>query len=148
MRAEAPAFAPADANELIRRAAALILDVDGTLAETEELHRQAFNHAFAHHGLDWQWDRALYKDLLRITGGKERMRAYHARLPIAPPLSDADIAALHRIKTARYAELVETGCCRRHWGRAGLQGSTPSSPVTTSGTRNPRRTSIWKPWRG
>ena len=112
MQAEALALAPAKASELIRRAAALIFDVDGTLAETEELHRQAFNHAFARHGLDWQWDRAVYKELLRVTGGKERMRAYHARLPIAPPLSDADIAALHRVKTAHYAELVETGCCR------------------------------------
>ncbi|WP_201759723.1 HAD family hydrolase [Bradyrhizobium sp. AC87j1] len=111
MQAEALALVPADANELVRRAAALIFDVDGTLAETEELHRQAFNHAFARHGLDWQWDRAVYKDLLRVTGGKERMRAYQERLGIAPALSDADIAALHRIKTAHYAGLVETGCC-------------------------------------
>ncbi|MCK1720831.1 HAD family hydrolase [Bradyrhizobium sp. 141] len=111
MQAEAVTIAPSRAAELVRRAAALIFDVDGTLAETEELHRRAFNHAFARHGLDWQWDRALYKELLRVTGGKERMRAYHGRLPIARPLPDADIAALHRIKTAHYAELVETGCC-------------------------------------
>nr|AWM04885.1 phosphatase [Bradyrhizobium amphicarpaeae] len=104
-------MAPADANELIRRAAALIFDVDGTLAETEELHRQAFNHAFARRGLDWQWDRAVYTDLLRVTGGKERMRAYQARLGGAAPLSDVDIAELHRIKTAHYAGLIETGCC-------------------------------------
>ncbi|WP_407187838.1 HAD family hydrolase [Bradyrhizobium centrosematis] len=111
MQAEALALALADATTLIRRAAALIFDVDGTLAETEELHRQAFNHAFACHGLDWEWGRAVYKDLLRVTGGKERMRAYHARLEIASALSDADITELHRIKSARYAELVETGCC-------------------------------------
>ncbi|PIT06203.1 phosphatase [Bradyrhizobium nitroreducens] len=109
MQAEALVSVPAD--ELIRRAAALIFDVDGTLAETEELHRQAFNHAFARHGLDWQWDRTVYKDLLRVTGGKERMRAYHGRLDTASPLTDADIAELHRIKTAHYAELIETGCC-------------------------------------
>ncbi|PWE82090.1 CbbY [Bradyrhizobium sp. SUTN9-2] len=111
MQAEALVQAPADAAELIRRAAALIFDVDGTLAETEELHRQAFNLAFARLGLDWQWDRAVYKDLLRVTGGKERMRAYHERLVTAPPLSDGDIAELHRIKTAHYAELVEAGRC-------------------------------------
>lgn len=111
MQAEALVQSPAGAAELIRRAAALIFDVDGTLAETEELHRQAFNLAFARRGLDWQWDRAVYKDLLRVTGGKERMRAYHKRLKTAPPLSDMDIAELHRIKTAHYAELVETGRC-------------------------------------
>ncbi|MCS3727152.1 HAD family hydrolase [Bradyrhizobium betae] len=99
------------AAELIRRAAALIFDVDGTLAETEELHRQAFNHAFVRCGLGWHWDRAVYRDLLRVTGGKERMRAYHARLGTALPLPDQDVAALHRVKTAHYAELIETGCC-------------------------------------
>ena len=117
---QAEAIAAADAAGLIRRAAALIFDVDGTLAETEELHRRAFNHAFARHGLDWHWDRATYKDLLRVTGGKERMRAYHARQWIAPPLSDADIAELHSIKTDHYAELIETGCCPLRPGVAEL----------------------------
>lgn len=120
MQAEALAPAPVDAAGLIRRAAALIFDVDGTLAETEELHRRAFNHAFARDGLDWHWDRAVYKDLLRTTGGKERMRAYQSRQGIAPPLSDADIAELHRIKTAHYAELIETGCCPLRPGVAEL----------------------------
>ena len=120
MQAEALALGSADAADLIRQAAALIFDVDGTLAETEELHRQAFNHAFARHGLDWQWDRAVYKDLLRVTGGKERMRAYHDRLGIVPSLSDADIAELHRIKTAHYAKLVETGRCPLRPGVAEL----------------------------
>lgn len=109
-----------DAAELIRRAAALIFDVDGTLAETEELHRQAFNEAFTRHGLDWHWDRAVYKELLRVTGGKERIRAYHERLGIVPSLSDHDIAELHRIKTGHYAELIETGCCPLRPGVADL----------------------------
>jgi len=111
MQAGAATIARSGAAELIRRAAALIFDVDGTLAETEELHRQAFNHAFIRHGLDWHWDRAIYRELLRVTGGKERIRAYQYRLRIDLPLSDADVAALHRVKTARYAELIETGCC-------------------------------------
>lgn len=123
MLAEAFAGGPMDAVELIRRAAALIFDVDGTLAETEELHRQAFNLAFARHGLDWQWDRSVYKDLLRVTGGKERMRAYHERLEAALPLSDIDIAELHRIKTAHYAELVEAGRCPLRPGVTDLLGA-------------------------
>lgn len=32
---------------------ALIFDVDGTLAETEEVHRHAFNQSFEEAGLDW-----------------------------------------------------------------------------------------------
>lgn len=120
MQAEAATIAPSGAAELVRNAAALIFDVDGTLAETEELHRQAFNHAFARHGLDWHWDCAVYTELLRVTGGKERIRAFHTRQWAAPPLSDADIAELHGIKTAHYAELVETGCCALRPGVANL----------------------------
>ena len=39
-------------NELIARAGAPIFDVDGTLAETEEVHRQAFTEAFMQAGID------------------------------------------------------------------------------------------------
>ncbi|MBL4871639.1 MAG: HAD hydrolase-like protein [Robiginitomaculum sp.] len=55
---------------------ALIFDVDGTLAETEGVHLQAFNLAFAEAGLDWYWSEALYRDLLKTTGGKECMKTY------------------------------------------------------------------------
>ncbi|MBR0776488.1 HAD family hydrolase [Bradyrhizobium diazoefficiens] len=120
MQPDVPTMAPAGTAGLIGRARALIFDVDGTLAETEELHRQAFNHAFARRGLDWNWDRTVYKDLLRVTGGKERIRACHARLRIASPLPDAEIAELHRIKTARYAELVAAGHCPLRPGVADL----------------------------
>lgn len=87
---------------------ALIFDVDGTLAETEEVHRAAFNAAFAAAGLGWQWDAPLYARLLDVTGGKERIRHYAetAGLPIP---SSAEIAALHADKTVRYVDLVRGG---------------------------------------
>lgn len=97
---------------LIVQARALILDVDGTLAETEEAHRQAFNTAFAGAGLDWRWERAVYKDLLRVAGGKERIRAFDNSRDGQPPLlSDSEIAELHQIKTRLYAELITNGGC-------------------------------------
>ena len=43
---------------------ALIFDVDGTLADTEEAHRGAFNEAFSAHGLDWNWSKPGYAQLL------------------------------------------------------------------------------------
>ena len=58
---------------------ALVFDVDGTLAETEEIHRLSFNRAFAESGLGWSWDRDLYRELLRTTGGRERILAYAGR---------------------------------------------------------------------
>jgi len=108
------AFSPAavdvqEVKDRVVRAGALIFDVDGTLAETEEVHRQAFNAAFAQAGLNWCWSRMVYRELLRVTGGKERIRAFYDMRPAGTPLSDGRIAELHRIKTARYAELIAAG---------------------------------------
>jgi HAD superfamily hydrolase (TIGR01509 family) len=99
------------ARDLMVQARALIFDVDGTLAETEEVHRQAFNSAFAKTGLDWCWGRDVYKELLRVTGGKERIRVFDGSRGGAPLLSDIEIAELHRIKTMLYAELIANGGC-------------------------------------
>ncbi len=89
------------------RPAALIFDVDGTLAETEEAHRRAFNESFAEAGLDWHWSRDTYAELLRTTGGKERMRAWRATVGGGP--DDEAIAALHAAKTSRYGRIVAAG---------------------------------------
>jgi HAD superfamily hydrolase (TIGR01509 family) len=86
---------------------ALIFDVDVTLAETEEAHRQAFNATFAAHGLDWHWNRADYARLLKVTGGKERMAAHRAALGHGP--DDATIAAMHREKTEAYGAILARG---------------------------------------
>lgn len=86
---------------------ALIFDVDGTLAETEELHRQAFNETFADHGLGWCWTRDDYHRLLTTTGGKERIARHVTEIGGNP--SDLDIPALHIAKTARYTDLMAKG---------------------------------------
>jgi len=91
---------------------AVLLDVDGTLADTEEIHRQSFNAAFAAAGLDWEWDRDLYHDLLAVTGGKERIRYYLQReRPEFELPADADdfIAGLHRSKTGYYIGALASG---------------------------------------
>lgn len=89
------------------KAAALVFDVDGTLAETEDLHRAAFNAAFAAAGLDWHWGRDAYRRLLTTTGGKERI-ARHVR-EIGAEAAAVDIAALHADKMRRYAAAVARG---------------------------------------
>lgn len=97
---------------------ALIFDVDGTLAETEEVHRQAFNETFAAHGIDWHWSQADYRALLRTTGGKERMAKHRANVGHGP--DDATIAALHREKTRRYGEIITSGAVALRPGVAEL----------------------------
>lgn len=88
---------------------ALIFDVDGTLADTEECHRRAFNAAFAAAGLGWSWNRATYRNLLRVAGGRQRMRA-HAECedPSLARRADIDelLLALHGDKTRRYDALL------------------------------------------
>ncbi|MCX7898357.1 MAG: HAD-IA family hydrolase [Rhodocyclaceae bacterium] len=106
-----------------RRLEAVIFDVDGTLADTEEAHRQAFNQAFAEFGLSWRWDAALYRELLAVTGGKERI-AHYARNEdpawMARAEAEETIARLHRRKTALYAEMVEAGRVQARPGVAAL----------------------------
>lgn len=89
----------------------LIFDVDGTLAETEELHREAFNRAFAEAGLDWEWQRSLYGELLKTTGGKERMQRFASSCMglKASARLDAQIAQIHRRKNDLYAQMVADG---------------------------------------
>lgn len=88
---------------------AIIFDVDGTLAETEEAHRRAFNEAFRDAGLDWRWDRDLYAELLAVAGGRERLRHYIARHRPDANLQESEIARLHRAKTAIYQRLITDG---------------------------------------
>ena len=84
---------------------ALIFDVDGTLAETEELHRAAFNQAFSEAGLNWHWTEDDYENLLKVTGGKERILAHAKFIGV----TTIDPAPLHRRKTALYNEMLRAG---------------------------------------
>ena len=88
---------------------ALIFDVDGTLAETEDLHRQAFNRAFNALGLPWTWDAGLYADLLTVMGGKERLAHYVATRHGGDPAIRARMPEIHDLKTRLYGDLVEGG---------------------------------------
>nr|WP_319826546.1 HAD-IA family hydrolase [Thalassovita sp.] len=89
---------------------ALIFDVDGTLAETEEAHRAAFNSTFKAWGLGWEWGRDDYAWLLKTTGGKERIRRFQQDLPAgARRLADDEIAVLHMEKTRAYADILGRG---------------------------------------
>lgn len=88
---------------MMNRVAALIFDVDGTLAETEEAHRYAFNRAFSESGLNWTWNQAIYRQLLKVSGGKERILAF------APDASPELVAGLHSRKNQIYTKMVASG---------------------------------------
>jgi len=93
---------------------ALIFDVDGTLADTESAHRAAFNLAFAEVGRDWMWDEDTYRDLLEVSGGKERILHYwQKRQPDLKDIGGAGVrdtvARMHELKTAAYERAVQDG---------------------------------------
>ena len=83
----------------------IIFDVDGTIADTEDIHRQAFNKAFVEHGLDLQWSKEKYRQLLFISGGKERIEK--CLLEDKTPCKNIEfIEELHRCKSEHYRSIL------------------------------------------
>ncbi|XP_021714195.1 haloacid dehalogenase-like hydrolase domain-containing protein At4g39970 [Chenopodium quinoa] len=116
----------ASANSLV----ALIFDCDGVILESEDLHRQAYNDAFAFFNVrcpsssldgPLDWDIEFY-DVLQnqIGGGKPKMRWYFkehgwptSTIFETPPENDTDRSKLIDIiqdwKTERYQEIIKSG---------------------------------------
>jgi HAD superfamily hydrolase (TIGR01509 family) len=91
---------------------ALIFDCDGVLVDTErDGHRVAFNRAFAKKGLNIEWDIPLYGELLKVAGGKERMRHYFDTTQWPAGVTDRDsfIKELHKLKTDCYMQIIDSG---------------------------------------
>ncbi|XP_031492081.1 haloacid dehalogenase-like hydrolase domain-containing protein At4g39970 isoform X2 [Nymphaea colorata] len=108
---------------------ALIFDCDGVILESEHLHRQAYNDAFAHFNVrcpsspsqQIYWDSDFYDELQnRIGGGKPKMRWYFGEngwpsssISEEPPAGDEDrarlIDTLQDWKTERYKEIIKSG---------------------------------------
>lgn len=97
---------------------ALLFDVDGTLADTEpQGHLPAYNEAFRELGLNWHWSPELYRELLLLPGGKERLQEYIQRY--GPQLGEhrtavqqdakAWVERVHKIKSRHFRMLVSTG---------------------------------------
>jgi HAD superfamily hydrolase (TIGR01509 family) len=91
---------------------ALIFDCDGVLVDTErDGHRVAFNRAFTKKDLNIEWDIPLYGELLKVAGGKERMRHYFntTQWPAGVVDKDTFIKELHKLKTDCYMQIIDSG---------------------------------------
>ena len=90
---------------------ALIFDCDGVLVDTErDGHRVAFNRAFAEAGIKAEWSVKQYGELLKIAGGKERMKHYFdAHGWPEGKTAETLIPELHKRKTAIFTALIAGG---------------------------------------
>ena len=88
---------------------AILFGSIGTVAETSELQRKAFNEAFETHGLDWNWSQDEYKDLLRESGGESRIAAFAEARD-----ENVDAAAIYATKSELFQKaLAEAGPATR-----------------------------------
>ena len=80
---------------------AILFGSIGTLVETSELQRCAFNQAFAEAGLDWHWNTKEYRRLLTKSGGCERIQGFATQRG-----SEVNVKQLHQQKTIIFDRLM------------------------------------------
>lgn len=88
---------------------ALIFNVDGTLAQTADLHRAAFNQTFDDLGLDWHWDRKIFSKLALLENDHKKLSAFSkaiAALDKVAPLTASEQFELLQYKTKTYTRNI------------------------------------------
>ncbi|MDZ7589034.1 MAG: HAD-IA family hydrolase [Parasphingorhabdus sp.] len=76
---------------------AILFGSIGTILETSDIQRRAYNRALKEAGLPWDWDHAIYAELLEQSGGKDRLAMLSAAT--GQPLSQTQIDTIHARKT-------------------------------------------------
>lgn len=83
----------------------LISDLDGTIVETEDYHRLAYNALFRKLGLSQNWSKQDYMDRLQTMGGN-KFREVFSWLELPEEEYEATKTKLYHQKTKLYAELI------------------------------------------
>ncbi len=85
---------------------AIVFGGIGTLVETSELQRRAFNDAFSSFGVHWNWDRKTYRHLLSVPGGRNRIRHYRATQAADTIFPENLVRSVHERKTELFQEAL------------------------------------------
>ena len=92
----------------MNKLSAVFWDVDGTIADTElGGHRVAFNLAFKDLDLDWEWNERKYLELLKVSGGLNRIIYYRNEMHCK--ITDDDCSKIQSRKSFHYKELIISG---------------------------------------
>ncbi len=92
----------------MNKLSAVFWDVDGTIADTELCgHRVAFNLAFKDFDLDWHWNEIKYLELLKTSGGLNRIM--HYRDEIHSDLTNDTCKQIQSRKRHFYKKLIHSG---------------------------------------
>jgi HAD superfamily hydrolase (TIGR01509 family) len=126
---------------------ALIFDMAGTLADTEEANRRAFNAAFQELGFHWQWDVPTFRRL-RAAGGDDACVHHYVETehPHLFKAYDTDFLCglIRKSKDYRYQQMLASGAIRLRPGilrvltqaraagiRLGIASSSPRRHIDT-----------------
>lgn len=130
---------------------ALLIDVDGTLADTESHgHRPAYNQAFRELGLGFRWDAMLYRDLLKQPSGRERLlffvRHHRPDLGLHADAAQADpqawVERVYQLKSRYYRQYMQSGRVPLRPGIARLIREAHEADVRIALVSNSSRASL------
>lgn len=82
---------------------AILLGAIGTVVDTSDMQRRAFNAAFEEAKLDWSWEPAAYKSMLSVVGGANRI-GHYAKMRG----ETVDCDTLHKAKSRIYQEMLRS----------------------------------------
>ena len=91
---------------------AILFGSIGSIVESSEIQRQAFNQAFEQQGLDWNWSKQEYAALLEDSGGRNRIATYAKAKG-----DDVDVDAIYQAKCKNFEKLMSEG---KHQARPGV----------------------------
>ncbi|MEL6606232.1 MAG: HAD-IA family hydrolase, partial [Cyanobacteria bacterium J06614_10] len=108
----------------------------GTLVDTSELQRQAFNLAFDRHQLGWYWSREAYLPMLETSGGRKRIENYAQKKG-----RSVDAYAIHRAKSEIFQQSIRQAALHPRAGvmdvvKAAQHKGIRIAFVTTTSKRN------------
>ncbi len=93
-------------ERVIGEVKAIFLGSIGTIVETSELQRRAFNFAFKKYDLPWVWGEGIYKDMLVKAGGEKRIKSYADEIDFS--ITSEETEKVYKLKNHYFTELIRS----------------------------------------